>query len=362
MNFLWRDETLFRDESVFDPEYIPETLIHRERQMMALAMNLRPALRNSSPIHTILFGPPATGKTSTLRTILREIDDHAIITYVRCPLARTSYRVFSRIFERVYGYPPPHTGISIARMYELICEGLLERNKPLIVALDDFNFLERDAGNEILYALLKAHEEYSIRIGIILVTTERIELDEKTGAVFHPDEIYFPLYDEDEIRDILLQRIRLGFYDGVIADEAFERIVELTARTSDLRFGIYLLRMSGIEAERRASRRIELRDVEMVYEGGARVFLAKSISALNSDEREALKIIYSIEGDVNSGDIYRILKAEVNMGYTRFYEIINKLERLRLIDVVMGKKGRGRTRYIIRRYDRELMLKALMEG
>ncbi|AGK61299.1 hypothetical protein Asulf_01308 [Archaeoglobus sulfaticallidus PM70-1] len=119
--------------------------------------------------------------------------------------------------------------------------------------------------------------------------------------------------------------------------------------------------MAGIEAERRASRKIELRDVEMVYEG-ARVFLAKSISALNSDEREALKIIYSIDGDVSSGEIYRILKAEVNMGYTRFYEIINKLERLRLIDVVMGKKGRGRTRYILRKYDRELMLKALTEG
>ncbi len=36
------------------------------------------------------------------------------------------------------------------------------------------------------------------------------------------------------------------------------------------------------------------------------------------------------------------------MSYTRFYEIINKLERLRLIDVAMGRKGRGRTRYIIK--------------
>lgn len=362
MTFLWRDETLFKDESVFDPEYIPETLMHRESQMMALAMNLRPVLKNLSPIHTILFGPPATGKTSTLKKILEEVEEHAVVAYIRCPLERTSYRVYSRIFEKVYGYSPPHTGISVARMHELICEGLLEKNKPLIVALDDFNFLEREARNEILYALLKAHEEYSVRIGIILVTTERVELDEKAGAVFHPNEIYFPLYDEDEIRDILMQRVKLGFYEGAVADEAFERIVELTAKTSDLRFGIYLLRMSGIEAERRASRKIELRDVEMVYEGGARVFLAKSISALNSDEREALKIIYSIEGDVNSGEVYRILKAEVNMSYTRFYEIINKLERLRLIDVVMGKKGKGRTRYILKRYDRELMLRALMEG
>ncbi|RLI79167.1 hypothetical protein DRP05_05040 [Archaeoglobales archaeon] len=57
----------------------------------------------------------------------------------------------------------------------------------------------------------------------------------------------------------------------------------------------------------------------------------------------------------------KILKAEVNMSYTRFYEIINKLERLRLIDVVIGRKGRGMTRYIIKKYDNSAMLKALSE-
>ena len=86
------------------------------------------------------------------------------------------------------------------------------------------------------------------------------------------------------------------------------------------------------------------------------------MAALNSDERATLKIIYSIDGEVSSGEVYKILKAEVNMSYTRFYEIINKLERLRLIDVVVGKKGRGRTRYIIKKYRADLVLKALTES
>ncbi len=122
--------------------------------------------------------------------------------------------------------------------------------------------------------------------------------------------------------------------------------------------GVYV-HLAGIEAERRASRKVETEDVERVYEGGAKIFLAKSISALNSDERETLKIIYSIKGDVNSGDVYKILKAEVGMSYTRFYEIINKLERLRLIDVAMGRKGRGRTRYMIKKYDQDVVMAAL---
>ncbi len=149
------------------------------------------------------------------------------------------------------------------------------------------------------------------------------------------------LYDKNEIRNILRQRVKLGFYEGAMTDDAFNRIVELTVKTCDLRFGIYLLRMAGIEAERRASRKVEVEDVERVYEGGAKIFLAKSVSALNSDERMVLKTIYSINEDVSSGDVYKILKAEVNMSYTRFYEIINKLERLRLVDVIIGKKGKG---------------------
>ncbi|RLI79166.1 hypothetical protein DRP05_05035 [Archaeoglobales archaeon] len=118
--------------------------------------------------------------------------------------------------------------------------------------MDDFNFLDDEAANDILYALLKAHEEYAVKIGIVAATTEGVMLDMETGA------IYFPLYDEEEIVDILRQRVKLGFFEGVMANEAFDRIVELTAKVCDLRFSIYLLRMSGIEAERRASRKVEV--------------------------------------------------------------------------------------------------------
>ena len=120
--------------------------------------------------------------------------------------------------------------------------------------------------------------------------------------------------------------------------------------------------MAGISAERRASRKVEVEDVENVYKGGLKVFVAKSISALNSDEREVLRTIYLIDEAISSGDLFDIIYNEVKMSYTRFYEILEKLERLRLIDFVMGsKKKRGRTRYIIKRYNRDIILEALKE-
>jgi len=230
--------------------------------------------------------------------------------------------------------------------------------------LDDINFLDIATADSLLYNFCKMHEEFSIKLGLICISTEVkfVGTLEMAGAAFHPDEIYFPLYDENEIRDILWWRVERGFYSGAMGDDAFDRIVELTTKHGDLRFGLYILKIAGRSAERRASRKVEVEDVENVYRGGLKVFVAKSISALNSDEREVLRTIYLIDEDISSGDLYNIIYTEVKMSYTRFYEIIEKLERLRLIDVVMGSKGRrGRTRYTIKRYERDVILGTLKE-
>lgn len=350
MRYLNWDETIFEREEVFDPDYLPEVLFSREMQISSMAANLRPATRGSMPIHTLCFGPPATGKTSCIRVLFNELEEYVDTVYIRCPLISTSYKIMARIFEEVCGQQPPQTGLSTASLYDQICKELAKNNKILVVALDDINFLSKGVASEILYALLK-HEEYGVKIGVVAAATERMGLDPRITSIFHPDEIYFPLYNEEEITSILSHRAKEGFRQGVVTKEALHRIIEFTTWNCDIRFGIYLLRLAGIEAERRASKKVEVVDVENVHEGGTKVFLAKCVSALNSDEREALKIIYSTKGEISSGEVFNVMKNEVGLSYSRFYDIVNKLERLRLIDVAMGSKGQGKTRYIVKKYD-----------
>ncbi|WP_290901343.1 ORC1-type DNA replication protein [Ferroglobus sp.] len=355
------DESVFKNEDVFDPDYVPEVLLHREQQLNQLAANVMPALKGNSPINTLCLGPPATGKTSTILYILSQVGDKIESVYVRCPAYGTTYKILARIFEVVCKHQAPQTGISHVKLYEKIMEKL---DKPLIVVLDDINFVSIDVVNELLYLLLKSPEEYGVKLGIIAAATDikfSLALNPEVGAIFHYTTVYYPLYGYDEIRDILRWRVEHGFVKGAFSEEAFERVVELTVESADLRFGIYLLRAAGHNAERRGSRKVELQDVEAVYTGGAKVFLAKSISALNSDEREMLRLIYLLEGEVAAGDLYRFFQKEVGISYQRFYEILNKLERLRLIDFVFDKKGRGRTRYIYKRYDPDVVLEALRE-
>ncbi len=367
MDILWRDQTLFKNMDVFDLDHLPEEFLHRDQQLTQLAMDLKPALRRSRPINALCIGPPSTGKTTAVKLLFKEIEsvsDDVIPVYVNCLIINSKQQVFAKIFEKVFGYPPPSYGIPFLKLYYGILNKLSD--KVLIVALDDINLIFEDKTiNEILYALLKAHEEVEdVKIGVIAISTDvRIaeRFDASVGSIFHPDEIYFPPYSKEEIYDILSSRAKFGFYPNVLSDEALERIVDLTHEAGDIRFGIYLLKMAGLEAERRASRKIEVRDVEAVCKDGRKVFLRKGLLALNSAERALLKFIYSSSEELTTGELFKRFKKVVSIGYTKFYEMLLKLENLRLIDTKFDRNRRGKTRVIMKRYDSKLVLEALRD-
>ena len=366
MKFLAWDETLFRNPEVFDPDYLPEEYLHRELQLSRLAANLKPATRGAAPVHTLCLGPPGTGKTTAVKLLLRELGEyrHVVPVYVNCQIINTKQQVFVRIFEQVVGFSPPSFGTPFQKIYYKIMNKVAEEKKVLVVALDDINMLLDDRiMNEVLYAILKAHEEVEgVKVGVIGVATDMklsAKLDERVGSIFHYDEVLFPLYGRDEIEDILRRRVQLGFYPGAIAEDAFQRVVDLTHESGDLRQGIHLLKLSGIEAEKRGSRKVEVQDVDNAHGKSRIVFLRKNIGALNESERELLEIIYRNE-ELQMGELYELFSRKHKMGYTRFYEMVEKLENLRLVDLIYASTGRkGRTRIVVKRYNPELLLEAL---
>jgi len=358
------DETLFKDYEVFDEDYLPEEYLHRESQLLRLITNLKPAVRNARPINCLCLGPPGTGKTTAVKLVFKDLVEfeNVLPVYINCQIVNSRQQVFMKIFKAVHGYEPPSYGIPFAKLYYSTLKGLDDR--VLIVALDDLNFLLGDeVANDIIYSLLKAHEEVEgVKIGIIGIATDvklTAKFDERVSSVFHPDEIYFPLYGIEEIRDILASRAKYGFYPGVLSDEALEKIVQLCYNYADLRFGIYLMKLAGLQAEREASRKIEVKHVEAVYEGSRKVFLRKSIQALCDEERALLKLIYSND-ELTTGELYRKFKELTGIGYTKYYEMLSKLESIRLIDTRFEQRG-GRTRVVVKRYEPQLVLEALKE-
>ncbi len=355
------DETIFKDLEVFDPEYVPDEILFRDSQIGQLVACLKPAVHGSAPINAFCVGPPSTGKTSTIRYVLREAEDYFKVCYIRCPRFREPYKIFSKIFEAVFRQPPPPTGgVSKTRLMDKVWSHL---DEPLVVVLDDINFLPKKYADEVLYEVLKAPDEYEVKVGVIAAATDvkfPMLLDPFVGAIFHYAELHYPMYSYSEMREILRKRVELGFYPDVFEDDAFGRVVELAHRAGDVRYGIYLLKAAGMLAESRGSRRVQLEDVERAHAGESLTFVAKIVSALNSEERAVLRIIYSQE-EISTGDLYDIIRREVNMSYRKYYDVLEKLERLRLIDVAFGTKGKGKTRYVYKKYDPEVVEKVLKE-
>mgnify|MGYP000427388185 CR=1 FL=1 len=354
------DESVFRDEHVFEIDYVPEVFRHRESQLQTLQYALRPAVRGSRPLNVMVRGPPGTGKTTAVQKMFGELGAQTGVRTVRvnCQHDSTRYAVFSRVFEAIFDYEPPSSGISFKKLFNQVTDRLVDEEEVLVVALDDVNYLfyENEA-SDTLYSLLRAHETHAgAKVGVVVVSSDLDlnvieELDGRVQSVFRPEEAYFPVYDRSEIATILGDRVDAGFREGAVSTQVLDRVTEFTADTGDLRVGIDLLRRAGLHAEMRASPVVEEEDVADVAEEAKHLHLERCLAGLSENERALVEVVAEHDGD-RAGDVYDIFSERTDLGYTRYTELVNKLDKLGLIDASYESlEGRGRSRTLSLEHD-----------
>ncbi len=361
-DLLLYDETLFKNINAFNPDYIPENFIHRKSQMEALALCIRPALRNGRPVNAVILGSCATGKTTAVKKIFEMVErtsDKIICVYINCQIHTTRFGIFSQIYQKIFGHTPPETGVPFSRIYQKIMQYLSSEEKILMVALDDINYLfySKNA-NKIFYDILRAHEAFEgIKTGLFAILSDiefRFLLDKNVNSIFIPQEILFNPYASQEMYDILKERVKIGFYPDVISEDLMEEVAEYTSSNGDLRVGIDLLRISGNLAEAEASKTIEKKHLKEAMKNTGAINLFYTLNSLSDDEMALLDVIIELENEITAGELYEDFKKNTKSSYASFNRVLNKLEFLRIIDTRFTGKGvKGNSRVILLRFEPE---------
>jgi len=367
-NTLSHSQTLFLDRDVFEYSYVPEQLYHRDAQLKELAYLARPAIYGASAESAILRGLPGTGKTTTVRNLFAEIEGmtrKVVPVYINCEQHRTPSAVYGCIYSKLTGNIAPSTSRHLDDIIQSSINRLQERNAALLICLDDADYLHH-AGrlNSLLYQLLRLYERWDVRkAGVLAVTSDlalnlRAVVDARVSSVFQPAEVFFHPYTNDEIREILSERIRQGLYPNVIAKECLDLIVSITAEKQDLRVGIKLIRSAATRAEDEGRRTVTQEDVMAASQADATPTLKTLAAGLLESERALLYLIAALsqeeDAEVTSNSVFESVQEYVPIGRTTYH---SQLKRLRDTGIV-SMRTRGKHRKITLLYAPEEVMAA----
>ncbi len=365
---LLESRPIFEDKEVLRPSYTPNYLPHRREQLNSIAVILVVALRGETPSNILIYGKTGTGKTASVKFVGRELMEAGTsrgvpcnVVYINCEVVDTQYRVLAYL-ARQFNKDVPMTGWPTDQVYAEFVEALDSQGGSVIIILDELDKLVRKSGDDVLYNLSRINLELkNTRVSLIGISNDlkfTEYLDPRVRSSLAEEEIIFPPYDANQLRDILEERARLAFKEHALKAEVIPLCAALAAQEhGDARRALDLLRVSGELAERvnaegvkeehvrTAQMRIELNRVAEVIRTlptQAKLVLYSIITLHQSGERSATT------GEVNR--VYETLCRQIDLDVLtkrRITDLIMELDLLGIINTKVVSKGRyGRTKEI----------------
>lgn len=337
---------IFKDERVLMPDYLPEVLPFREKEIEEIALALKPAGRGGRNQNLVLTGSPGTGKTACVRFVLAQLSEYsqrAVPVYVNCWENTTRHGILNKIATSL-GEFVPRRGISTDEIIEKIVESLRKESRTPIVALDEVDrlFASQYEEEKVLYDLLRANEIFSVRFGVIAITNFEgflAELDARVRSSLGARCIEFKKYTPTELKEILGQRAEKAFVKGTIDGEIIGLCAAYAAKNnSDARLAINCLWQAGKVAENENAKKV---DVEHVKKGFSEV---KSEDKKLAETEEKIMLIVEEKGEITSGELYK----RMNENERTIRNYLSRLEKLGIIETELDEK-RGKTRIIRKR-------------
>ncbi len=362
--YLRSHPTFRMDREILRPSYIPGKLPHRQHQIDQLAQVLVPALRHQQPSNVLIFGKTGTGKTAVVKYIEQEFkkadaSGTADFLYMNCELVDTAYGVLQSVGNRFIenlDQRIPFTGLSTDRVYSMLVEKLDEKKRVVIIALDEIDKIVYKSGDDFLYQILKINDDTkNAKVSIIGISNDlkfTESLDPRVRSRLSDEKMVFPPYNADELKDILEQRTKLAFDNGVASDSVISLIAALAAQEhGDARRALDLLRVAAELADRSGSSTITEQHVQTARN---KIDLDTVVEAVKSLPTQSKVILLGLLLNEEAGNP-KLTTGEVYTTYCnlcgraglprltgrRVTDLISELDMLGLVHARVKSFGRG---------------------
>ncbi|HLC31838.1 MAG TPA: orc1/cdc6 family replication initiation protein [Candidatus Nanoarchaeia archaeon] len=362
---------LFKNKSVLQSNYTPETIPHRDEQIEAVASILAPALRGEKVSNLFCYGKTGTGKTLSVQHVGNRLlervksmgQDYLQFLYLNCKMkkvADTEYRIIAELISELGGSVPA-TGLPTDYVYSKFVDMIDSKKQTILLVLDEIDQAVKKISDNFIYTLTRMNSDLKRAqisiIGISNSLTFMDNLDPRVRSSLGEEELVFPPYNALQLQDILRERAEMAFKDGLLDDGVISKCAAYAAREhGDARRALDLLRVAGELAERSSHTKIRF---EHIDEANQKIERDKMLDIIESEPKQfqlVLSSIMQLEKETKSiftGDVYNIYqticektKNEI-LTQRRVSDIIAEFDMLGIINARVISKGRqGRTREI----------------
>jgi cell division control protein 6 len=358
---------IFENREVLRSTYTPDYLPHRNDQVKGLATILVSALRGETPSNVLVYGKTGTGKTAVAKHVGQELERTGeaygipcVVIYINCEVVDTQYRLLASL-ARHFDKEIPMTGWPTDQVYTEFKNAVDSSRRIAIIILDEVDKLI-NKGDDVLYNLTRINSDLKkTKVSLIGITNDlkfTEFLDPRVRSSLGEEEIIFPPYDANQIRDILQERAKMAFKPGVLEESVIPLCAAYAAQEhGDARRALDLLRVSGELAERAKAPRVLEIHVRQAQEKIETDRIVEVVKTLPSQSKlvllSAVLLNNNAEGNITTGEAYNIYKQMCRMigidilTQRRVTDLISELDMLGILNATVISKGRyGRTKEI----------------
>ncbi|QSX00625.1 Cdc6/Cdc18 family protein [Haloterrigena alkaliphila] len=256
----------------------------------------------------------------------------------------------------------PMTGWPTDRVYSVFFDAVDYDERVVVIMLDEIDKLVEKSGDDTLYNLSRMNSELeNSRVSIIGISNDlkfTDFLDPRVKSSLGEEEIVFPPYDANQLRDILEHRSEVAFKGGALSDDVIPLCAAFAAQEhGDARRALDLLRTAGELAERSQTETIVEEHVRQAQDKIELDRVVEVVRTLPTQSKLVLFAIILLEKNgvhsINTGEVFNIYKrlceeidADV-LTQRRVTDLISELDMLGIVNAVVVSKGRyGRTKEI----------------